>query len=318
MKVVIFGAGASYDCGCSYPEKPPLGQGLFDRICDSNKDYLEAKRKYADTFAESFERGVERVRKDPNIDESWLIYAMGNYLRKFSVEANNYYSKYFASLADENMSVAIATTNYDLLIEQSLSALGFSWDYVIPYNSIERWALLKIHGSCNFVPHSKGRTWLSGAQLQGANLSRANLSGIDIDTIDLTGAKLDQTIIDTPGRAIIQMDDLDTWYKKKNPHTPIMAQFERDKTVWVGNQLIKQIQSNYIYCIDNASEIVIIGLAYQPHDNHIWGPIFDAKCRVTIVDPYPSSQLVDWSRKRTDKTELYEIPFSTFVDGLLR
>ena len=327
--VVILGAGASYGSGDFHPEKPPLGNELMDRIKDSNEHTKLAYERYSDHFKVNYEIGVSMVREDPDIDESWLMHAIGQYFSKFRPVVDSNYFKLLIGLKNTNRRVVLVTTNYDLLIEQWISLLNdahrseeeneedyIKWDYGINKELDNDFLLLKIHGSCNFIPYSGDSTHLTGQSFEGSNLSNANISGSDIDNINFTGAKLDNTIIDVPIKPLTNYENIDDWYENGNIHTPAMAQYDKDKTMNVGESTLKLIYERYIDSFKEASEIIMIGLAYQAHDKHIWDPIFNSRCGLRIIDPYPSKELEEWGKARKSTTLIQKITFDDYINSL--
>lgn len=314
--LVIFGAGASYGSGCDYPEKPPLGYELFGRISQANKYTILAESRYKGNFEDNFEQAILKLREDRDIDESWVVHAMGDYLRKLRINPNNCYLPFIAGLANLDKKVVLVTANYDLLIEQALSHLGHKWDYVLSENSTLHFTLLKIHGSCNFFIQTGGYEELP-QNISGLNLDKAELGGVDFSNLDCKGTSFDQATFDASVKAVVDLDELEEFYKKGSPIIPVMAQYDPNKTAWAGASFIKGIQDSYHQIVKDYDLIIVIGLAYQSHDEHIWSPLKQSKSMINIVDPYPSDELNKWCDLRGSRTRIIKEGFDKFTDNII-
>jgi hypothetical protein len=172
-KMVILGAGASYDCGISdEKKKPPLANALFKEHCiNAHSKYQGAYQLCADLahtqdieayFQKMWDRIVEHY--DPN-SLSKLI-SVQFYLHELFINISrqcmnplesNY--KCLVNLADEytvrtGEHVFFVNFNYDLLLEDALHrCVKYEFNNIGDYVDYSRRKVLlfKPHGSCNFI-----------------------------------------------------------------------------------------------------------------------------------------------------------------------
>lgn len=182
MKVVIFGAGASYDCIPKYYNgvasyetrlwEPPLTKDIFaDR-----KSFLDIRKKYvgADDLSaeaniqnniEEFLGRIMKIGKDKK-DEyrtRQIIHTHYYLTSLFQTISENYFAfgntNYSALLGfikdyciNKNEEVCIITFNYDTLLEKALERSSIiEFENIDSYINNEHIKLIKWHGSCNWA-----------------------------------------------------------------------------------------------------------------------------------------------------------------------
>lgn len=172
-KMIILGAGASYDCGVSDEKmKPPLANSLFKEHCiGPMSPYQGAFQLCADLahtqdieayFQRLWDRVVEHY--DPNalskiIDVQFYLHDLfiGVSAKCKNPMESNY--KCLVNLVDEysiktNEHVLFVNFNYDLLLEDALyRCINYGFDHIDDYIDYSRRKILlfKPHGSCNFI-----------------------------------------------------------------------------------------------------------------------------------------------------------------------
>lgn len=175
-KLIIIGAGASYDFSSSYIEKIPLTKSIFS---EENYEYLQhfpGAHYYidlinADTDLEAFfQKQWDSVTKSYNIHAlrkiintqyflHYLFYKK-SYLNKSAIR--NHYKALVAFLDDychsKIQKAAIVSFNYDTLLEDAIIK-----NYNIPLNTVDSYIentsnllLFKPHGSANWIRKVKG------------------------------------------------------------------------------------------------------------------------------------------------------------------
>jgi hypothetical protein len=167
--VVIYGAGASYDCasGTTFPEyRPPLVSGLFH----AQDTYMQILNQYplAEAAAPDIRRAVaaapletilrEELKKSPHEYDRRRFRAIPLYLQHLLVECGKRYARHpdnYDRLNNEALrldEVVYITLNYDTLLDRRLFAYEGgvqSMDsYITPGR---RWSLIKLHGSVNWA-----------------------------------------------------------------------------------------------------------------------------------------------------------------------
>ncbi|STJ17605.1 Uncharacterised protein [Escherichia coli] len=149
----LFGAGASYGSGPCKPTNPPLGRDLLLKMREEGGIASTIEGDLLNCFIDDPEKGMIRFFEERNSDTTELLKQMCSYLANFTIDEGNTYIKLFKMLK-KRKSICVATTNYDLLIEQAISSVG----HLIQYCSSERIPknipVLKIHGSVNFIPRA--------------------------------------------------------------------------------------------------------------------------------------------------------------------
>jgi hypothetical protein len=194
MKVVILGAGASYDCiydrfrtieNTQYPNgnrlgpnpdmKPPLGSELFDardefrRILSHHSGALAISDNASiasdiEVFLDKMKENAERS-KDNHL--AWQLISTQLYLRELLLKVSEDYfdvgkSNYSVLLSSayeysrvKNVDVVFITFNYDILLEKSLAKVTPQKIAVVDDYINSGVKIIKPHGSCNWVKKFK-------------------------------------------------------------------------------------------------------------------------------------------------------------------
>ena len=298
MKItLLFGAGASYGSGACHPHTPPLGNNLFTELEKHGKAFSNLSAHNKKIFIDhGFELGMASLPNDSRILNP-LQKEIALYLSKFTIKPENAYVRFFSKLKLLLPSITIATLNYDILIEQALGYIGIPTDYNFPpkNNHIN---ILKPHGSSNFLLDIDQCPRVSGLTL-----------------IDC------QSFYDGfPTKAVQSHDEVKAWCSdiRSSDFSPVLALYEKGKRVVVNNTLIKEIQDNYANAISSSDLVVLVGVKYIEHDEHIWKPLENNKTNLIIVDPHPNDT-ISWVRKNQFKDiTLIEKGFNESVIPLSR
>ncbi|MFN3534850.1 MAG: hypothetical protein ACK4WB_05610, partial [Desulfatiglandales bacterium] len=119
MKLILFGAGASY--GSSKGKVPPLGAALFSELRRFDKDGWGAlPSEIASKFEEDFELGMERLSQTRPHSMPILQRAMAKYFVQFTLREDSLYLQLAKLIKRSKWRGSITTLNYDLLLESSL------------------------------------------------------------------------------------------------------------------------------------------------------------------------------------------------------
>ena len=148
--LILFGAGASrLDGG---PDRPPLGRGLFRPLKELFPDsWGMIPGSLAPRFSEDFEIAMGEIAPESDnlaqMTKDMAVFFSGFRPRKYGRDP---YYRTVRGLAGRIKShqLAIATLNYDCLVELSAKEAGFKTDYFGTGGGLR---LMKLHGSCNFV-----------------------------------------------------------------------------------------------------------------------------------------------------------------------
>lgn len=263
---IIFGAGASFGSGKCTPYCPPLGNNLFENLCEIDGHFKQLPEELKQIFlSKGFESGMAAIDDDSRIINP-LQKEVACYLSKFKTTPENAYVRLFNKLKRHISKIAITTLNYDILIEQALSYHGFNIDYNSTNNGI---TLLKPHGSSNFLPQLP-----SGMVLQGNTFKNCSSFMEGLKTI---AAESHEAVKD--------------WCKdpRNSDLSPVLSIYSKEKRVVINKRLISEIQNKYNEINEQAKLLVLVGIKYIPHDNHIWDSIGESNAKIVVVDPYPEA-----------------------------
>ncbi len=293
MILTIFGAGASYGSfECKEGRCPPLGNKVFDDLVQLGGAFSRLPPELHPIFREiGFEAGMALVA-DSNASINPLQRELASFLVNFHITSNNTYYRLFREIRSIASDLAVATLNYDMLIEQALIYNGIKYDYNASPGLVP---LLKVHGSCNFLPEIPPMA-SSVVMHDVGEFYRGFRTRIGENTEEILG-----------------------WLKSpQNEHvSPVMAMYNREKRVVVNSDLINKIQENFHARVAEAAHIFIVGVAYVPHDEHIWGALAKTRAQVHVYDPYPAA-IVEWANSagRGD-ISIHEVGFAQGLSDLI-
>jgi hypothetical protein len=256
----LFGAGASYGSGPCYPSSPPLGKDLFDELVSQGGLVTNFPADLAATFREDFEAGMDRVWHERNGDLTKMQCDLAEYLVQFSPLEGNFYSK-LMQIMGKNRKYVMATTNYDLLIELAAMMNDMKLTYralPIPENNL---SILKIHGSCNFLPDPD-------FEIRGGTFILTNKAS---------------AIMDVPLRISGSVEEIRWFCKDDNAMAPAIAIYSPEKQVLHSPEYVKQQQREWQRSLREASRIYVIGMRVHLVDEHIWGELAKVKVPVYYV-----------------------------------
>lgn len=289
----LIGAGASFGSGYCHPYSPPLGGDLFDKLAAFSVHIKQTPNELADLFRKDFESGMSAMadtqrellgefQRDMAIYFSqFMIYDQPTRSRnnrlplilKSSFNNRYQYLLRLISLSDEN--VIFSTTNYDMLIEEAIESVGKPVSYRFEDNS-DFMTILKIHGSCNFLP---------------------NLHNGSINNLRFVVGK-GQEIIGTGDNCIFRVENfeavtrLQANFALKTSHSALsaaIAMYEPDKEVIHGPEVVKEQYRRWLTAVSKADRIIVMGLRVHRDssggwaDEHIWAPLAKSTAKISYV-----------------------------------
>jgi hypothetical protein len=187
--------------------------------------------------------------KDRNTDTTDLLREMAKYFVRFEPLPGNYYGQLLNILCGTRKKAVLVTTNYDLLIEHSITRIGLKISYAglpVPADNVP---VLKIHGSCHFLPALQPR----------------QISGI---SFDLRGSD-DSAIIETGVTVATSTQEILDFCETEDAIAPALAMYAPSKRVLYCQEFVKAQQEAWTAAATSASRIFIIGLRVHPVDVHI-------------------------------------------------
>lgn len=278
--LILFGAGASY--GSDDVGTPPLCGGLFEGL--RRFDPLRWGRlpgSLAMLFASDFEAGMQELaRSDPHRMPP-LQRAMAAYFFGFQPRSSNLYKALARTIRRVGFNGALATLNYERLLELSLSSecvrpivggppqQGFDVELCFP------------HGCCHFFNDSV--------------------------QFDSRGVTFNGGAVSTSGRIIVLGDPRQFAQRIEGDELPpVMSYFEPQKRTSSGKNFVDGQRARFAELASAASTIVLIGVGIRESDSHIWEPLAKTTARIVYCAGRAAATVFRaWAeRLRPQKTDL--------------
>lgn len=210
-----------------------------------------------------------------------LLREMALYLAEFQPAPTNLYVQLIQIIKNARRRVIFVTTNYDLMIEYAASICGLLHAYQIPPLPRNNISLLKIHGSCNFLP---------------------KLGAIKNVRFDLGSAARKLSIAECHARFARSRHEIEQFLSETDM-PPMMAMYAPGKRFMVKGPLIAAQMEGWQSSVAKASAAYVIGLSVQDHDEHIWGPLAATRSPLYYVGP-EQEKFFEW-RDRTNRRHAY-------------
>ena len=252
--VFLFGAGASYGSGPCHPHPPPLGDRLFSALQAEGGVAASISDDLAAVFRCNFETGMDRFWNERNTDVTPLLSEMAEYLSRFEPRDGNAYVELLRILGGTRKKATFVTTNYDLLIELAATLRDLHVSYTVksvPANNIP---ILKIHGSCNFLP----------------DIGEGRMHGF---SIDMSAARRNLDIVDGTVRIAKGANEIREFCRTNNALAPAVAMYSPDKRVLYCSKFVLDQRRYWEIALRNATRVYVIGLRVHLVDHHIWDPL---------------------------------------------
>lgn len=276
--VFLFGAGASFGSGNCYPEPPPLGNGingLFKKLQEKSGIAASLPSVLADSFIKNFEVGMAEFYSTREPQLIAFLKEMSLYFLSFNPLEGNLYKELIRTIALTKHQIVFATTNYDLLIEYSIGQLGYMVAYhplPVPRNNF---SVLKIHGSCNFLPETLG--------VKFTNASFENCG----------------VYINAPVKPA-QPHEVVKFCQQENSLAPAIAMYAIGKKVKFSESFVLEQQRFWQESVSKAKKVFVIGLRVNPEDAHIWQTLASCKAQLLYVG-FEKEDFENWKRENRRK-----------------
>lgn len=272
--VFLFGAGASAFSGDVIPSPPPLGSHLFDEMRMQGGVAATVSDDLAAVFREDFEAGMAEFRRRHEVETTTLVREMAFFLSGFSPGETNLYRQLVSLAAKAPRPSVFATLNYDLLIELAIGAAG----YLVAYHGLpaptRNMSVLKLHGSCNFLP----------------DLGGGSIRGIGFDLSQSSGA-----ILSAPVKPV-GVRELQKFCREEDSLSPAMALYAKGKSVLIAPDFVRFQQDEWVRTVRTATQIYVIGVRVMPEDSHVWTPLRKSKGELYYVSP-DGEAFEDWAQE---------------------
>ena len=155
MKLLFFGAGASFGSEVVTPYPPPLGANLFEGLASWHPAlWRNLPPDIQALLAGDFEVGTGSLWKAHSHAIAVMLRSMSKYFSMFYPGTGNTYLNLIRVLeADGQLDRTVfSTLNYECLLEHAIHMMT---GHAIAYRMRERGSnsclVLKLHGSCNWV-----------------------------------------------------------------------------------------------------------------------------------------------------------------------
>jgi hypothetical protein len=291
----LFGAGASFGNPDCEPYPPPVGAKLFPDIKGESKVSSEFDPDVLEALNDGdFEGGMELLwDKNPALIIPFQI-ELAKYFTKFKAGKDNYYSELLRIIKKSKKTAVFSTTNYDLLLEQCINDNNYLISYCgLPVKK-DNIPLLKIHGSCNFLPDIKPD------QIQGIGFIVPKEGGASAIGAQIKPASAEET---------------KAFCDKSDSIAPAIAVYSKGKQVLTSGSFVKEQQEQWKKEVKNASKIFVIGLKVIEHDDHIWDVLASNNTWLGYVGlGSDSANFMEWSSKKERKNSF--VLSHTFQESL--
>lgn len=215
----------------------------------------------AQVFRSDFEAGMEMFYRERPIEVPAFHREIAVYFAQFAPLAGNLYGRLLAALGGTRHRAIFASLNYDMLLEGAAYERGLLIAYrgfpVEPKNI----PVLKIHGSCNFLPDLSGF-----AEFRG-NVLIHNRNG------DYGG----------PVRFARSPAEIVDFCQTQDSVAPAISMYAAGKRVLHCPDIVNEQQQAWLVAAEEASRIFVIGVRVHPVDTHVWEPLARASGPVYYV-----------------------------------
>ena len=270
--VFLFGAGASY--GSDTEGTPPLGSGLFDALQAFSPDtWGNISPVEGAVFRTDFEKGMRAFTKahatDGTVD--CMQRAMAAYFFQFKPQPGSLYVNLAKRIQDTRWDGALATLNYERLLELSLRGVGLNVIVGGPsHDSIE---LCLPHGCCHLFIRVK---------VQGS--------------IVLASPKIKMDSCGPP----VAIDNESEFRKRicTDKLPPVMCYFEPGKDARAGMSFLEGQRKMWKKLAQTATTIAVVGVRPRRNDAHVWEPLASTPARIIYCGgPCAAPEYKDWAKR---------------------
>lgn len=273
--LLVFGAGASHwnpDC---QPYPPPPGPKLFDALVEAGGVARTVSAELASVFRSDFELGMAEFCRARPRDVARFQRDMAAYLVQFVPGESNYYQVLVDRVRESGASAVFATTNYDLLIEHCISRRGLGIRYHELPVPRDRVSVLKIHGSCNFLP----------------DYGDAQFHNVQVGFVE-GGA-----LIEAPVRLAQSSGEVEHFCRTDTSFAPALTLYAKGKQAVACPSYVANQQRHFAAAAQAASYIVVVGLRVVAEDRHIWEPLKKSTAWIGYVGP-DGDDFLSWAQCR--------------------
>ena len=306
--LIVFGAGASFGSDDGDWSTPPLGEGLFDALCQfDRRGWRAVPQQFADLFRADFEQGMRAFAdahpSDGLVDQ--LHCDMGAYFHRFEPRPSSLYVRLAERIRASNWEGALPTLNYERLLELALRRAGLESRIQGVRSGASEVELVLPHGCCNLFCMIRAERPRQGAGCSGAPAHGAGtFQGTNLAT---QGPSIIKPPKGPDGREILTtlraqngglislgphlrvdsdeyrvLDDPGEHAKELRESTipPVMCYYQPDKDTRAGVSFIKSQRGRYAKLVGEAEVVGVVGVRVRLHDAHIWEALRKTRARI--------------------------------------
>ena len=252
--IFFFGAGASHGSADCIPALPPLGTQVFKALRDKRGIAATVTGHLKALFEDCFEAGMAEFAATRETDVVEFLRDMAAFFAEYEPGSKNEYFKLVRQIQRKEISPTFVTLNYELLLEYAIQRSGIGVQYGGAPSRPNCWPVLKIHGSCNFLPDTS------------ESLLR---------DIRLTG--FPNEMFHFPAKIAGSKAEILEFCRREDSLAPSIAIYAPGKRVLVNEYVIQHDRQVWKQLAGAARRIFVIGVSVNPADEHIWNTF--ASCR---------------------------------------
>jgi hypothetical protein len=303
--VILFGAGASLRSGGIIPKAPPRGSDLFEELrreypveWNSLPPDVEAK------FVESgdFEQGMYELLFSEDQDRfTACMQCTSRYFAAFKPDCSgtNLYTSLISQLGERHLleRTLLSTLNYECILEHACHQVGVGVNYSLDLHRIGLTAnVWKLHGSCNFRPPTPLRmNYFAGNRIIGGNLSQFAATNAPPEAINPA--------------------EVEEFLRGHSWLFTVMCMYAPGKDCPFTPDTIKAYQQRWDALVRSAKLVVVIGVNFQPADQHVWGAVIETQAPVLWIGSEKAFN--SFHSARTDReTHFICREFGSAIDSL--
>lgn len=265
MKLLFFGAGASYGSGPVVPYAPPLGAGLFGKLAEFEPSvWKKLPPDVQRTLRVDFEAGMSALWSAGSHQVSLTIRSMSKYFAAFRLQLGNTEANTYRALlnglvgGNQLAEVIFSTLNYECLLEFSVVLAGRQVVYHPSMLGPRGSLILKPHGSCNWIVEGISIAPTGVTSAPGVSFAH----GAPVTTLE-------------PRHVAAHVDG--------DGVPPILSVFMEGKPVQTNPPFVAEIQTIWGDMVRRADAVGIIGVRPHPADAHIWTPLAETSARLVVI-----------------------------------
>lgn len=247
----------------------------------------------ADIFARRFEEGMDCFYEQRPTHVAGLLRDMAAYFVQFEPLSGNLYGDLIKILGGTRKRATFVSLNYDTLLESAIIQSGLSISYAghpLPPNTVP---VLKIHGSCNFLPNVE-------AHIRGSSFANYNKNA---------------AAVESRCRATQSAQEVLAFCREEDSLAPAIALYAPTKHVLYCPRFVEVQRVAWAAAVQSASRVYVIGVSVNPvDDDHVWGPL--ARTPAPLYYVGKPEEFIEWSTKERGKRKGSYVMANTLADAI--